>query len=195
MPSSGADMSNRLKPDIKHLTWAIDQRAKIQHTLLSLYEFVRNTMPLNQDATHDLFVDHLVASAFSLWRAVFLTERERGTPSLREAQEKFLATVISTNTITFSDDRTNSAWSVGFYLENAKQRLLSAQQLAFHHPEGFPLARGNLDGVIRLVRIRGNEPSHLRYEWESAHTALRILLKIAAPDIVLPVEHPTFPTE
>jgi len=29
------------KPDLEHLSWAIDQRAEIQHTLLALYEFVR----------------------------------------------------------------------------------------------------------------------------------------------------------
>jgi hypothetical protein len=183
------------KPDIAHLKWAIDQRAKIQHTLLSLYEFLRNTMPHIENTMDDLFVDHLIAAAFSLWRAVFLAERERDGASLREAQEKFLATVISTNAITFSDDRSNSAWSVGFYLENAKQRILSAQHLAFHHPDQFSNGRENLDAVIRLVRIRGWEVSHLRYEWECAHTALRMLLRMEHPAFQLPIENPALPTE
>lgn len=181
------------KPDIPHLAWAIDQRAKIQHTLLSLYEFVRNTMPHSDNYLDDLFLDHLVASAFSLWRAVFLAERARDKDSLRAAQEKFLATVISTNAITFSDDRANSAWTVGYYLENAKGRIISAQQLAFHQAEHFSMERHHLPNVIRLIRMRGSGVSDLRYEWEAAHCALRMLIKMEDPDNPLPIEEPSGP--
>jgi hypothetical protein len=183
------------KPDIAHLRWAIEERANIQQTLLALYDFLRNTMPNLQNPLENLFFDHMIAAAFSLWRAVFLAERDRDTQSLRKAQEDFLATVISTNAITFSDDRSNSAWSVGFYLENAKHRILSAQQLALANPYEFSQERGHLPTIERLVHIRGDQVSHLRYEWQAAHAALRMLLRIEDPRTTLPIKEPVLPTE
>ena len=162
-------------PDIQHVRWAIDQRAKIQHTLLALYERVKEQQKLPPDYRADILLEHLIASAFCLWRAVFLADRERTPTSAREAQLKFLAKVINTNAITFSDDQANSAWSVTFYLENAKQRIMAAQQFLFHR-EG-PTDQTNLDfaAIIRLIRLRGPEPAHMRYEWSAAHLALRMI--------------------
>jgi hypothetical protein len=182
------------KPDIAHLEWAIDHRAKIQHTLLALYEYVRRAAPFHTNPIiNDLLLDHLIAAAFSLWRAIFLIERARSEETVHHAQEKFLATVVSANAITFSDDRTNSAWSFTYYLENAKHRIVAAQQLVLHHPSDASKAV-DLQQIIRLVRLRGGEVSHMRYEWECAHTALRMLFTVLEPDTSLKVEQPNPPT-
>ena len=82
--------------DAEHLRWAIDQRAKIQHTLLTIYEYVRDLAPDDAWSDKEEAIDDLIAVAFSLWRAVFLTERPRTDNSRRKCQRQFLATHIAT---------------------------------------------------------------------------------------------------
>lgn len=180
-----------IKPDIVHLAWAIDQRAKIQHTLLALYEYVRSNEPDQREWVKPSLLDHLIAAAFSLWRAVFLAEDTRTLVSIRKAQEEFLASVISTNAIGFGDDKRNSAWTVSYYLENAKHRLMAAHHIAEHY-----MKDKSLDTVLSLVRLKGTDDVRLtRYEWESIHMAVRIMLKLLCPDLKLPIEAPTIPGE
>jgi hypothetical protein len=130
-------MNNKSQLDVEHLEWAIDQRAKIQHTLLALYVYVRDTEPEESWVYTEAIVNSLIAASFSLWRAVFLAEQTRTDASVRQAQRDFLATVISTNAVTFSDDRRNSAWSLGFYMDTASQRVWSAIALTETHIEHF----------------------------------------------------------
>jgi hypothetical protein len=180
------------EPDIEHLKWAIDCRADIQHTLLALYTFVRRPSPDDQrDWVRPSLLDDLIAAAFSLWRAAFLAEHVRTADSIRDAQRRFLATVIATNAINLPDDRKNSAWSVSFYLENAKHRLMRANQVAEHH-----IGHKSLKTVLSLVRLTGTDDVKLtRYEWECIHRALRIILKVLDPDCNLPIKELTLPTE
>ena len=175
------------KPEIAHLEWAIDQRAKIQYTLLALYQYIRKNAPEQRDWVKPSLLDDLIAAAFSLWRAVFLAENVRTRVSIHEAQENFLATVVATNAINFPDDRRTSAWTVSFYLENAKHRLVAALQVAEHH-----LQHQLLESVMPRLRLKGTYDIRLtRFEWESVHTALRIILKVLDPDSKLPIEPPT----
>ena len=176
-----------IKPDLEHLAWAIDQRAKIQHTLLALYEYVRNNEPEHRDWVKPYMLDHLIAAAFSLWRAVFLTEKVREPGSIHKAQEEFLAKVIATNAIGFGDDLKSSAWTVSYYLEDAKHRITAAHFLADHN-----LKDRSLDQVLPLVRLKGTYDVRMtQYEWESLHMALRIILKVLYPEMKLPIEPPT----
>jgi hypothetical protein len=122
------------KPDIEHLRWAVNQRAEIQHTLLALYEYVRRTHSKAGYADTKVYLlDHLIGAAFSLWRAVFLAETYRTDEGIRESQETFLAKVISDNSITFGDDKINRAWTVGYYLDDAKLRIERASAYADHN--------------------------------------------------------------
>lgn len=169
--------------DAEHLKWAIDQRAKVQHTLLALYELVRDTPPDDAWTDKEEAIDDLIAVAFSLWRAVFLTEQPRTDSSRREAQRQFLATVISTNSITFGDDRRNSSWSLGFYLLNAHQRVSHAAAMIgrIDHEAG--------QGAINLLFLtKGHTSDDIRRDWEGLHAALRRLLNALCPDKQLLVE-------
>lgn len=183
--------ANATQPDIKHLAWAIDQRSKIQHTLLALYVMIRER-PTHQYPSwwEEHLNDHFLAAAFCLWRAVFLADKSRDLSSVVAAQERFLHQVLSTNAITFPDDRTNSAWTVTFYLENAKLRIGAAQQFMHHHLTEEQRSTMKLDMVIRYVRLRGRQPVDMRYEWQAAHTALRLLLNGPYTDLRLPIEQP-----
>jgi hypothetical protein len=112
-----------VKPDPRHLAWAIEQRAEIQRTLLALYEFVRCHPASAIDTWDKYLLDSLVGAAFSLWRAAFLAETLREDAKIHESQEAFLEKLITDNSITFGDDKINRHWTVGYYLENAKYRL------------------------------------------------------------------------
>jgi hypothetical protein len=176
------------KPDIEHLRWAIDQRANVQHTLLAHYAYVRRSRS-REGWVEPKLLDHCIAAAFSLWRAVFLAEIVRTYDNIDKAQEEFLASVISTNAITFGDDRRNSAWTVSFYLENAKHRLAQAHDIVSHH---IPDAASN--EILPLLRLVGeNDISHTRYEWECVHCALRKIFKIIDPASQLTPINPKIP--
>jgi hypothetical protein len=136
-------------------------------------------------------LDDLIAAAFSLWRAVFLAESNREWTSIHKGQEDFLSSVITNNAINYTDDKRNRAWTVSYYLENAKYRLKSAHHNASHH-----MNHETLSNVLPLLAVKGTEKASLtRYEWESVHMALRIMLKILDPHLTLPIESPTVPNE
>jgi hypothetical protein len=188
----------RDRPDIANLEWAILQRANIQRTLLALYDLARRSSlegGLPSAESHSIFIepyafDHFIAAAFSLWRAVFLTDADRSWRVTRRHQEEFLEKLLTTNTIAFADDYKSRAWTVRFYLEAAKARLVIANGFIGHH-----LPDRQLPPVEPLLRVSGEEPAQTRYEWEALHRALRILLKVVDPQMALPIDELMLPTE
>ena len=177
-------------PDVDHLKWAINRRADIQHTLLALYDYVNRTPP-DRDWVKNHLLDHLIAASFSLWRAAFLSESDREMADIHKSQKAFLASVVSTNAITFQDDYKNRAWTVSYYLEAAKYRLGTAHHIADHH-----MKHKSLDKVLPLIRLRGTDDMALtRYEWECTHSALRIIFKVFHPDLSLPMLRPNLPNQ
>ena len=42
---------------------------------------------------------------------------------MSKSLEKFLFRIVTDNTISYQDDKTNNAWTVGYYLDNADMRL------------------------------------------------------------------------
>ena len=180
------------KPDLAHLEWAIDQRAKIQHTLLALYDFVRSNQPEQLPLEKRTLLDNLIAAAFSLWRAVFLAETNREWENIHKGQEDFLASVITNNAITYSDDKRNRAWTVGYYLENAKRSIAFSEP----HCRLYEMSDEKLSLVSSSVRLKGFNEGTTRYEWESVHWALRIIfVEILNPNSKLRAEEPTIPPQ
>jgi hypothetical protein len=179
------------KPDLGHLAWVLDQRVEIQRTLLDLYRFVRaNTTEALRSSPFDnkydfvkpMLLDHLIAAGFSLWRAVFLSESHRDFDSIHKSQEKFLERVLTNNAITYTDDKANRAWTVSYYLENAKHRLSAAVNLAEHY-----LKDKCREKVQPLLRLKGEgDVASTRYELECIHAAMRMIFKILDPQSMLP---------
>jgi hypothetical protein len=183
-------MAEVKKPDVDHLRWAIDQRAEIQRTLLALYVYIRRTPSNTGYADPKVYLlDHLIGAAFSLWRAVFLAETFRTDETIHQSQEAFLAKVISDNSITFGDDKINRAWTVGYYLDNAKLRIERASAYADHH-----LNSDSRRYVLPNLRLRGTLGVSLtEWEWESAHYALRYMLMILDPETKAQPQQPNSP--
>lgn len=177
--------------EIRQLRWSIDHRAEILHTLLALYEMLRDR-PRDQYPSwwEETLNDHFVGAGFALWRAVFLADKARDLNATVTAQEQFLKQLLSNNAITFGDDRTNRSWTFTFYVEDAKLRIGAAYQFLLHHLEEEKSKEMNLAQVIRYVRLKGRQPVDMRYEWQAAHTALRMLLNSPYTDLKLKIETP-----
>ena len=65
----------------------------------------------------------LVGIAFSLWRAVFLSDLTGEVVDQLADAEKFLESLIAHNTVLYQTDFANREWSFGYYLDNALYRL------------------------------------------------------------------------
>lgn len=175
------------KPDAGHMGWAIDQRAKIQHTLLALHVYVRKAPPDHVASYNELVLDALIAAAFSLWRAVFLADHPGSDISRRRAMEEFLASVISTNAITFADDRRNNAWSVRYYMSTASDRIWSAAAL-LNNRSGSNVTKDITSMITYSVE---HDVCATRQQWEGMHAALRGLFNLLEPESTLVVERPS----
>ena len=133
--------------------------------------------------------DHLVGAAFSLWRAAFLAETMREEQDIHQSQEQFLEKVIADNMITFTDDKLNRHWTVEYYLENAKLRLMRAIELSDHYKK-----TKLHEALTSFLRLRGTQGVELtEYEWECAHYVLRNIFRVLAPDSNLKIVKPGLP--
>lgn len=188
MASSEAEKPVVKKPDLDHMAWAIEQRAEVQRTILALYEYVRGGLGLRKRNEIQL-LDLLIGAAFSLWRAVFLADKFRDTASVHQDQEKFLEKLITDNAITFVDDKNHRSWTVAYYLENAKYRLIRAVDVNIIGKN----QKADRDLLLGHLRISGSYVELTRYEWESAHFVLRRMLKHLNPGAKVEAKLPTAP--
>jgi hypothetical protein len=178
-----------MDPNLKHIVWAVDKRADVQRSMISLYEYVRTHRPDAQKFDDRYLLDHLIGAAFSLWRAVFLADTLREMEDIRKSQEKFLEKVITENSITFADDKLNRHWTVEFYLEGAKLRLLRAIDLCDHYKNTQLHAE-----LVKFLRLRGTGGVDLtQYEWECAHHVLRRIFNVLSPDTPIDAPSPLLP--
>ena len=178
-----------MEPNLEHMAWAVDKRAYVQHTMVALYEYVRSHTPDAQQFDDRYLLDHLIAAAFNLWRAAFLTETSREMGDIRKSQQAFLEKVITENAIGFSDDKKHRHWTVEYYLEGAKLRLLRAVQLCDHYK------RTNFHGeLLQFLRLRGTGGADLtQYEWECAHYVLRRIFNVLSAEAALEAVVPSLP--
>lgn len=145
--------------NLDHLEWLIERRSDVQHTLFALYKYVSSGSEVHRHT------DDLIASAFSLWRAVFLAETDRDWSSVNKGQRDFLAKVIADNAISYADDKSTRAWSVAYYLDNAKFRLDGPSQDLFD--ESPPLT---------FQHTKHGATAATRDEWDKVHDYLRVLI-------------------
>ncbi len=69
----------------------------------------------------------LLGAGFSLWRSVFLVERDLQLDEINITAKKFLGVLIKDNAIGYPQDRDARKWTAGYYVNNAYFRL----QLAY----------------------------------------------------------------
>lgn len=117
-----SDRTANISPE--HFSWLVEGRSANQNSTLKLYEIIFNgDKKLNgnvelQEAAHEL-----TGVAFSLWRAVFLSDvTDEYSDELSDIR-KFLVSLISDNTVLYVTDKNARNWSFRYYLRNAQQRL------------------------------------------------------------------------
>ena len=109
-----------------HLQWLVENRSLNQKVTLELYIAIkRNSDTINSDMRYALLAQELAAIAFSLWRAVFLSDLTEDVEKQMIDVETFLANLVSHNSIGYPQDRNAREWTFQYYLGDARQRLLS----------------------------------------------------------------------
>ncbi len=143
----------------EHWRWLVDSRCKNQKVTLELYLAVKNNpISINRDVRLTYVAQELAAVAFSLWRAVFLSDLTEEVEKQMSDVEVFLRTLISTNAIAFQQDRRSREWTFPYYLKNARNRLLDIARQG-------PLDMLNVDDIEIEARSA-------KEDWTITHEAL-----------------------
>jgi hypothetical protein len=153
MPEGGGDLNE------EHLRWLVDSRCKNQKVTLELYLAIKsNHTSINRDVRLTYLAQELAAVAFSLWRAVFLSDLSEEVEKQMSDVEVFLRTLISTNAIAFPQDLQSREWTFPYYLKNARNRLLD-------------IARQGPFEMLKLDDIE-IEARSAKEDWAITHDAL-----------------------
>ena len=107
-----------------HFTWLIDGRSANQRSTLELYRIISGgERKLNSNVELQEAAQELTGVAFSLWRAVFLSDTSGEYADQLADVKKFLVSLISDNTVLYVTDKNARNWSFRYYLDNAVHRL------------------------------------------------------------------------
>ena len=120
------------------LEWLVKCRAENHSNSLALYKVLTDNATFLRLKKNSRFASNgisMVAISFSLWRAVFLTDRTGALEHRFEDAWSFLGTLISDNTITYTQDKNSREWTFNYYINNARYRL---EAIANKHPEYLP---------------------------------------------------------
>jgi len=150
----------------EHFTWLVPNRNKAQELLHRVYRVIPDK---GEWGDHAVLLHLLTGVAFSLWRAVFLAERDRDATEVARKAKMMLKRVIETNAISFNDDLLNKSWTAGYYLNNALWRLESAYQfLGISSP-----LREQVKKILDLSSKTGHGPAAMGAKeiWDTAFSA------------------------
>ena len=147
----------------EHFDWLVDGRARNQRSTVALYRAIE---------THDQFLQRtpafqeqsreLAAVAFSLWRAVFLSDLTGDVGDQLADLRRFLRSLLAHNAVLYQTDFNSREWAFGYYLDNAILRLRAIASRRF--PAILP------DDDIARAALSSKDA------WSNAQTALDIAI-------------------
>jgi hypothetical protein len=118
MPAPDADVSP------EHFAWLVEGRSANQRSTLELYKIIaEGERKLNSNVELQAAAQELTGIAFSLWRAVFLSDTTGEYADQLADIKKFLVSLISDNTVLYVTDKNARNWSFHYYLRNPLHRL------------------------------------------------------------------------
>lgn len=163
-------------PNSDHFAWLVRARAENQQALLQLHEFGhQNVEALHCDVTSRSVFTLLVGTAFSLWRAAFLSDLKWTWSAIIGDANKLLERLVQDNAVAYPQDRDTREWMGRYYLNNAKWRLIRARD---------KLKAGGLDIAPEVVQqfqeldqidIEQEQPAAC---WDKFHRAFEDLFKL-----------------
>ena len=151
--------------------------------MFALYKFMCEGPAILEEKQSQQAFDPIVGAAFSLWRAVFLTQKDRDWSSVSLSLEKFLYKVITDNSISYQDDKTNSAWTAGYYLDNADLRLYRAWEKLLKSPT---LSEKALKAPMTFSETWEASLAMTALQWETTYKTTCVLFSLLNPDISVP---------
>lgn len=108
----------------EHFQWLVEGRSQNQASTLRLYTLIHeNEKTLNGNVELHAASAELTGIAFSLWRAVFLSDTSGEFEDKTADIQRFLQSLISDNTVLYATDKNARSWSFHYYLDNAVSRL------------------------------------------------------------------------
>ena len=108
----------------EHFDWLVAGRSRNQKATLDLYKLVEtNEGELSASISHQTILNDLVGIAFSLWRAVFLSDLTGDVADRLADAKRFLQSLIAHNAVLYQTDFTAREWAFEYYLDNALFRL------------------------------------------------------------------------
>jgi hypothetical protein len=158
----------------EHISWLVESRSKNQSASLKIYLVTKdNADQIAADWSLTNIAQSLAAVAFSLWRAVFLSDV---TPTMFDTgadAQAFLGNLILHNMVAYPQDRNTRDWTFVYYVNNAMYRLEAISKI---HPDVMPPA---------FVTGVDNQTSAKDF-WIYYQTAL----EVAARNFELRLKHP-----
>lgn len=160
--------------------WLVANRSRIQEVMLDLHKLLRRRyVPALKSREPERSIAALmVGTAFSLWRAVFLSDADRTWAHILKRAECFLARVVHDNTINYSQDRESRDWSVGYYLNNAILRAVQYQQKLPRIATEKRLASIRAFSTLERIHKRGIAGRVPQKVWEAAYDSLSAALNL-----------------
>jgi hypothetical protein len=160
-PTATAKVEDDLSPD--HLRRLVQQRSANQELSLELFLMLKSHAEvLSKDSASRNIAQALVAASFSLWRAVFLSDKVTGSTNVLAAAESFLGGLVLHNTVAYQQDRNARNWTFNYYVNNARYRL-----------QGIAGKRLNILPSNRAQKGNRDPKDH----WTYYHDALNIAVK------------------
>lgn len=125
-----------------YFTWLVEGRSANQRSTLELYRIISGgERKLNSNAELHEAAQELTGVAFSLWRAVFLSDTSGEYEDQLADVKKFLVSLISDNTVLYVTDKNARNWSFRYYLDNAVHRLHKLSRSARPFVDGSDLLK------------------------------------------------------
>jgi hypothetical protein len=110
----------------EHISWLVKSRSRNQDASLHLYLVMKdNAVAIAADWDLSNAAQALAAVAFSLWRAVFLSDINDDITATAADAEAFLGNLILHNMVAYPQDRNTRDWTFMYYVNNARYRLES----------------------------------------------------------------------
>ena len=143
----------------EHLQWLVRNRSRNQAATFELYGLIRTFGDrLTYDLSLQTVAQEIAAAAFSLWRAVFLSELSGDAQTRMLHVETFLRKLIADNTVVYQTDKDSREWTYRYYVDNARYRLIDI---------GARLS----PGLLATERLQIKAATE-REEWETTEVAL-----------------------
>lgn len=114
---------------VDDMDWLVVQRSKNQATTMAIYQlYATYSGAIMIDQHFRITAQRLTSTAFSLWRAVFLSDIDNRKDLMVEDAMSFLKNLILHNSVTYGSDRKSHNYTFRYYIQGARDRLVELSE-------------------------------------------------------------------